>query len=60
MRTDNRIPALAGLALWVLAGLVLAGLHTTLARHGETWWYETVGAGVLVGLLGLAMVWRRR
>lgn len=57
--TDNRLPALAGLAAWLVAGIVLALLHTTVLRHGDGWWYETVGTGLLIGLIGLALVARR-
>lgn len=50
---NSQLIALVVLSCWVLAGVVLAFLHTTLARHHEDWWYETVGVGVAIGLYGL-------
>lgn len=53
MRAHSTAVALAGLACWVAAGVILAVLHTTIARHHETWWYETVAVGVVLGVYGV-------
>ncbi len=51
--------AVAGIALWAVAGLVLLFFRDWLSRHHHTGWLWTCLAGVLCGLVGLAMMIRR-
>jgi hypothetical protein len=60
MRTNDRLTLLVGMAAWLVALIVLAALHATLARHHELWWLETCGAAEVLGCYGLFMVSRRR
>lgn len=50
--------ALAGLALWAVAGLVLLLFRDWLTEHGHTNWLWICLAGFLVGLPGLAVMIR--
>jgi Protein of unknown function (DUF2530) len=50
--------ALVGIAVWAVLGLVLLALHGWVSAHGHTRWLWTCLAGVLWGLLGLAVVAR--
>lgn len=50
--------AIAGTALWALAGLVLLPFSTTLAADGHTWWLWTCVAGFVSGLVGTAVMVR--
>jgi hypothetical protein len=50
--------AIAGMALWALAGLILLPFHGTLAEHGHTNWLWICLAGFLIGFPGLAVMIR--
>jgi hypothetical protein len=51
--------AVAGTLAWAGAGLVLLPFRNWLARHHHTNWLWICLAGVLLGLVGLAMMIRR-
>jgi drug/metabolite transporter (DMT)-like permease len=51
--------AVAGIAAWAVAGLVLLPFHGWLSRHNHTNWLWTCVAGVLLGFVGLALMIRR-
>lgn len=59
MQANERLIACLGLAAWVVAGVVLLALHSSLSRHHELWWLETVGIGILLGLYGIRYTSRR-
>jgi hypothetical protein len=48
--------AVAGMAGWAVAGLVLLGFRGALADHGHTNWLWICLAGVLLGVPGLSLM----
>jgi hypothetical protein len=48
--------ALAGMAVWAVAGLLLLGLRGWLADHGHTDWLWICVAGFLSGIPGLLVM----
>lgn len=53
---DDGIGALwVGMALWAIAGVVLLALSEALAERGSEWWLMVVGAGLIIGLVELAI-----
>lgn len=48
--------ALGGIALWVIAGLVLLGFRPALVEQGREHWLSICLAGALLGLPGLAVM----
>ncbi|GAA3512917.1 DUF2530 domain-containing protein [Actinocatenispora rupis] len=46
----NSVPVvLTGIALWVVAGLILLLRHAQFARAGHGWWLWTCVAGIVIG-----------
>ena len=43
-----------GTVAWAVALVVLCVLHAQLSAQGRGWWIGTAGAGVAIGLAGLA------
>ena len=60
VRDDGIRSIQVGIALWALAGLVLAVQHNELADRGTQWWLAVCGAGLLIGIVQLAIFSRRR
>lgn len=48
--------ALAGLAAWLLAGLILLSFRSELIASGREHWLTICGTGFLLGLPGLALM----
>ncbi len=59
VKTDDRKAILAGLALWVVALIVLLILVEQLAAAGLTWWIWTCVAGLVLGAAALIYTHRR-
>lgn len=58
---DDGVRALqVGLVLWVLAGLALLVARDELTERGTQWWLAVCAAGLLAGLVELAIFSRRR
>ena len=58
---DERPVIAVGMALWVVAFVVLLVLfRDDIRRHHTKWWLWSCWAGVLFGLYGLRFVSRRR
>ncbi len=49
-----------GLGLWAVAGVVLLVQRDELADRGTQWWLAVCGAGLLIGIVQLAVFSRRR
>ncbi|HEU5034766.1 MAG TPA: DUF2530 domain-containing protein [Mycobacteriales bacterium] len=61
LETDDRPVVLAGIALWVIAFVVLlVFFRADLRRHDTTWWLWACLIGVALGLYGLRFAARRR
>jgi hypothetical protein len=61
LETDDRFIVLVGIALWVVAFVVLVVFfRDDLRRHHTTWWLWACGIGVALGLYGLRFAARRR
>jgi len=60
VRDDGVRAIQIGLGLWVGAGVILLMARDELVDRGTQWWMAVCGAGVLVGLVQLAIVSRRR
>jgi membrane protein DedA with SNARE-associated domain len=61
LETDDRRIVLVGIALWVVAFVVLAvAFRDDLRRHHTTWWLWSCGIGVALGLYGLHFTAKRR
>ncbi len=53
---DDGIGALwVGMALWVIAGVILLALSDALADRGAEWWLMVCGAGLIIGLVELGI-----
>jgi hypothetical protein len=58
---DERPFVVVGIALWVVAFVVLAVFfRADLRAHHTEWWLWSCGVGVLLGAYGLRFVSRRR
>jgi hypothetical protein len=61
METDDRWAVGVGMALWVIAFVVLlVFFRDDLRRHHTEWWLWSCGIGVALGLYGLRFVSRRQ
>ena len=61
LETDDRTIVLVGIALWVVALVVLVVFfRDDLRRHHTTFWLWTCVVGVVLGSYGLYFVSRRR
>jgi hypothetical protein len=61
LETDDRPVVLVGIALWIVAFVVmLVFFRDDLRRHHTTWWLWSCGIGVVLGLYGLRFAARRR
>lgn len=60
VRDDGVRAVQVGLGLWLVAGLVLIAARDELAAHGTQWWLGVCAAGLLAGLVQLAIFSRRR
>jgi len=61
LETDDRTVILVGMALWVVAFVVLAVFFLDdLRRHHTTFWLWSCGLGFVMGGYGLYYVSRRR
>ena len=60
LRTDDRATVLAGIAVWVVLGVLALVFQDRLEADGRGWWVWTPPVGVLLGLLGLRYVGRAR
>lgn len=58
VRTDDRLPAVLGIAAWAIALLVLLLLAGPLADRADSWWIFACVAGLVIGAVGL--VWASR
>lgn len=60
VETDGVTVVAVGTALWALAFLVLLPGYPRLAAAGQGWVLWTCAVGVALGLLGIAVLRRRR
>ena len=60
MRVDARRVIALGTAAWAAAAIVLAVLWSWLGRHDHRIWLWTCVCGVVLGLLGMALMARHR
>jgi NO-binding membrane sensor protein with MHYT domain len=61
LETDDRAVVLVGMALWVVAFVVmLVFFRDDLDRHDAEWWLWSCPIGVLFGFYGLYVANRRR
>ncbi len=58
--TDNRKAVLVGLALWLVALIVLLIFAAPLFASGDGWWLWTAVVGFGLGLVGLVYLTVRR
>jgi hypothetical protein len=49
-----------GLGLWAVAGVILLVQRDELADRGTQWWLAVCAAGLLIGIVQLAVFSRRR
>ena len=60
LEADDRLVILVGMALWVVAFVVLvAFFRDDLRRHHTQWWLWSCGIGFVFGLYGLHFVAKR-
>ena len=60
LQVNEKRIVLVGLALWVIAFVVLAVFfRDDLRRHDATWWLWACVVGIVLGLYGLRFVSRR-
>jgi hypothetical protein len=60
VRNDGIRAVQVGLGLFAVAGLVLLVERGALADRGTQWWVAVCGAGLLIGVVELAIFSRRR
>ena len=60
VRNDGIRAMQVGLGLFAVAGLVLLVQFDELADRGTQWWLAVCGAGLLIGIVHLAIFLRRR
>jgi membrane associated rhomboid family serine protease len=60
VREDGVRAIQIGLGLWVVAGFVLLLLRDQMAERGTQWWVAVCGAGLLIGIVHLAIFSRRK
>ena len=53
VKTDDRKAILVGMALWVVALIVMVMFAGTLADTGRSWWLLTCAIALGLGLIGL-------
>ena len=58
--TDGRKAMLVGLALWLVALVVLLLFPGPLAAAGSQWWLWTCVVGLALGLVGIVVTHRQR
>jgi hypothetical protein len=59
VKTDDRRPILIGLAVWVIATIVVLLFLTPLGRSGNGWLLWTCVVGIMLGLVGLVYAAKR-
>lgn len=60
LAVDGVRTAVAGTALWAVALLVTVVLRDDLRDAGRSWWIATAATGAVLGLVGTAILARRR
>jgi hypothetical protein len=60
VRNDGVRAVQVGLGMWATAGVVLLARRDELAADDRQWWLATCGAGLLIGVMQLALFVRRR
>jgi hypothetical protein len=58
LATNDRVPVLVGIGLWLVALVVALVMHDRLAADDHTWWIWTAAAGAALGLAGLVYLRR--
>ena len=58
-RTDDRLAALAGLAAWAVALVVVLAQRGSLVADDRGWWVWACVAGLALGVIGLVHLQRR-
>jgi hypothetical protein len=58
-RTDDRLAALAGLAAWAVALVVVLARRGSLVADDRGWWVWACVAGLVLGVVGLVHLQRR-
>ncbi|MEP6479127.1 MAG: DUF2530 domain-containing protein [Rhodoglobus sp.] len=53
VKTDDRKAMIVGIALWLVALVVLLVFLTPLTESGNGWWLWTCAAGIALGLFGV-------
>ncbi len=60
VKTDDRKAMLVGIALWLVALVLVLVMLPTLTAAGMGWWLWTCVAGLALGLIGILYTqWRR-
>jgi FtsH-binding integral membrane protein len=60
VKTDDRKAVLVGIALWLVALIVLLIFVGPLSAAGNTWWVWTCAVGLALGIVGLVYTHARR
>ncbi|WP_263298830.1 DUF2530 domain-containing protein [Leifsonia poae] len=60
VKTDDRRAVLVGLALWLVALVVVLVFNRALIGAGDGWWFWTVIVGLVLGLVGLVYLTVKR
>jgi predicted phage tail protein len=59
VKTDDRKAIVVGMALWLIALVVLLCFTSTLAASGHLWWLVMCGVGLVLGVVALIYSIRR-